>query len=103
MRGTIRERGRNSFQNAGDIAQDIVVPETQNPIIVIGKPLVADHVVGVVSMLPAIDLNDQTSFAAYKVNRVWANRLLPNKFVTVERARPKPAPQRTFGLGCVAS
>jgi hypothetical protein len=103
VRGTIRERGRNRFQNARDITQDIVVPETQDPIVVIGKPLIADHVMPVVSMLPAIHLNDETGFAANKVDGVWSDRFLPNKFVTIERARPKPAPQRTFGIGCIAS
>jgi hypothetical protein len=51
VRGTIRERGRNRFQNARDIAQDIVVPETQNSVVVTGKPLIADHVMLVVGML----------------------------------------------------
>ena len=57
MRGTIREHSRNSFQNARDIAQDIVVPKPQNPIVVIGKPLITDHVMRVVSMLPTIHFN----------------------------------------------
>jgi hypothetical protein len=85
VRGTIRERSRYRFQNAGDIAQDIVVPEAQNPIVMIGKPLVAHHVMPVVSMLPTIHLNDETGFTANKVDGVRADRFLPNKFMTAER------------------
>jgi hypothetical protein len=86
VRGTIRERGRNGFQNTRDIAQDIIIPETQNPIITTGEPLITDHIAPVVGVLPAIHLNDESSFAANKVDGVWADRFLPNKFVTVERA-----------------
>jgi hypothetical protein len=100
---TIREHGRNRFQNARDIAQDIVVPESQNSIIVIGKPLIAQYIMPVFSMLPAIHLNNETRFAANEIDRVWTDRFLPNKFVAIERARSKPAPQRTFGIGCIAS
>jgi hypothetical protein len=103
VRGTIRERSRDRFQNARDIAQDIVIPETQNPVVVAGQPLIADHVMRVVSVLPAIHLNNETGFATNKVHGIWADRFLPNKYVTIERARPKFAPQRTFGIGCVAS
>jgi hypothetical protein len=35
-------------------------------------------------MLPAIYLNDETGFAANKVDGVWTDRFLPNKFVIVE-------------------
>jgi hypothetical protein len=86
VRGTIRERGRNGFQNSRDIAQDLIIPETQNSIVVTGEPLIADHVMPVVGVLPAIHLNDEAGFAANKVDGVWADRFLPNKFVTVERA-----------------
>jgi hypothetical protein len=86
VRGTIRERGRNSFENSRDIAQNIVIPEAQNLIVVISEPLVAGHVILVVSMLPAIHLNNERAFAANKVDGVWTDRFLPNKFVTTERA-----------------
>jgi hypothetical protein len=86
VRGAIRERGRNGFQNSSDIAQDLIIPETQDSKVVTGEPLIADHVMRVVSVLPAIHLNDEASFAANKVDGVWADRFLPNKFVTVERA-----------------
>jgi len=103
VRGTIRERGRNGFQNARDIAQDLIIPETQNSIFVTGEPLIADHVMPVVGVLAAIHLNDEAGFAANEIDGVWADRFLPNKFVTVERAGTKPAPQRTLGISCIAS
>ena len=40
----------------------------------------------VVGVLPAIHLNDESGFAANKVDGVWTDRFLPNEFVTVERA-----------------
>ena len=86
VRGSIRERGRNGFQNSRDIAEDIIIPEVQNLIVVIGEPFITDHVMPVVSMLSAIHLNDESGFAANKADGVWADRFLPNKFVTVERA-----------------
>jgi hypothetical protein len=103
MRGTIRKRARNGLQNARDIPQDIVVPETQYPIVVTRKPLIANDVVRVISVLPSIHLNDEASLAANKVDGVWADRFLPNELVSVERAGPKPSSQGAFGISCIAS
>jgi hypothetical protein len=86
VRGAIRERSRNGFQNSLDIAHDIIIPEAQNLIVVTGEPLITDHVMPAVGVLPAIHLNDESGFAANEVDGVWADRFLPNKFVTVERA-----------------
>jgi hypothetical protein len=99
VRGSLHERGRNCFENARHIPQHIVVPESQDPIVVIDKPFVANHIARIVGMLASIDLNNEPTFAADQINRVWTDRLLPDKFVTVETARPETIPQSCLRLG----
>ena len=101
VRGRLRERGRNCFENTSHIAQHVVVPEPQNTVVVIDKPFVANGIARAVGVLPSIYLNNQTAFSADKVDRVRADRFLTNKFIAVETARPQPAPHCFLGFGCV--
>jgi hypothetical protein len=103
VRGSLRERGRNCFQNTRHIAQHIVVPESQNTVVVIGQPFVADYIAGIFRVLATIHLNNETSFTTNKINRVRPDRLLPDKFVTIEATRPEPIPQGLLRLGGLPS
>ena len=99
LRGTRRKRGSNGFEHPRYVPQHVVVPEPQNSVIVIEKPLVANHIARVVGVMPSIHLNNKTTFTANKVDRVGTNRLLPNKFVAIQPARPEEVPQSGFSFG----
>ena len=96
VRGSFRERGRNRFKNACHIAQDIVVPKSQNAVVVIDKPFVANHIARIVGVLASIHLNNESTFAADQINCVRTDRLLPDELVTVEAARPESIPKSGF-------
>src|SRR5258708_3458333 len=99
VRGSLRECGRNCFENARHIPQHIVVPESQNPIVVIDKPFVANHIARIVRVLASIDLDNEPTLAADQINCVWTDRLLPDEFVTIETPRPEAIPQSRLRLG----
>jgi hypothetical protein len=75
----------NRFQYAIQIADDFVVPESQNSIIIFEQPAIACLVPLVVGVLTAIDFYDQTLFTAGKVRDEPAYWLLPHEFVTLKR------------------
>jgi hypothetical protein len=66
VRGSLRKRGRNRFKNSRYIAQHIVVPESQNTIIMIDKPFVAHFIARVFGVLASIDLNNEATIPQIK-------------------------------------
>ncbi|MDB5610710.1 MAG: hypothetical protein JWP25_7610 [Bradyrhizobium sp.] len=100
VRGSLRKLAHNRFKNSRYIAQHIVVPESQNTIIMIEKPFVAHYIARVFGVLASIDLNNEATIAADKVDRVWTYRILPDEFVSIEPTRPQPIPKRTLGIRC---
>ena len=103
VRGSFLKRSRNVFKNARQVAENVVVPKSQNTIVVIDEPFVANHVARVVGVLASIQLNNETTFTADKVDSVGTDRLLPNKFVTVQPARSKLVPENCLCVGGVSS
>jgi hypothetical protein len=76
----------NRFQYAIQIADDFVVPESQNSVIMFEQPAIAGLVPLVVGVLAAIDFYDQPLFTAGKVRDEPAYWVLPHEFVTIKRA-----------------
>ena len=93
VRGSFRQGSGDRFENSRHIAEHIIIPESQDAVFVIDKPFVADHVARIVSMLTSIHFNDKTPFAADQINRVRADRLLPDELVTAQATRSEPIPQ----------
>jgi hypothetical protein len=83
----------NRFQHTLHIAHDIVVPEPQNAIVMLLQPSIAHAITFIVSMLPAIQLDNQSSFPTNKICNVGTDWLLPNKFVTIDRSRTNSIPK----------
>ncbi|SHL51087.1 hypothetical protein SAMN05444159_6072 [Bradyrhizobium lablabi] len=96
VRGALRKRGGNAFKNARHISHHIVVPESQYAIVVIDKPLVPNRVARIVRVLSSIHLNSEATFTADQIDREWTDRLLPDKFVTVQAARAESIPESGF-------
>ena len=88
VRGTLRaDSGCYDFEDAVHILQNIVIPESQDSVVVLSQPPVADAVRFTVSVLPTIDLQNQTRFPADKIDNVRANRLLANELAAFDRSR----------------
>jgi hypothetical protein len=99
VRGSLSKRGRNRFKNARHVAQHIVVPKSQDSVVVISKPFVTNRIMWTVRMLSAVDLNNQAPFATYEIDYVGTNRILPNKFVPVQPARAQLVPKCFLRFG----
>ena len=103
VRGRFRERNGDCFKDSRHIAQHIAVPNPQNAVVVIDKPFIPGHVARVIGVLASVHLNDETAFAAYEINRVRPDRLLPDELVTVEGARSQPIPKSLLRVGSGSS
>jgi hypothetical protein len=103
VRGRFLKHSRDCFKNPGHIAEDVVVPEPQNPIIATDQPFVASHVTRIACVLASIHLNNETTFTTDKIDRVRADRFLPNELVAIEPARAESMPQSCLRVGSVAS
>src|SRR5262249_2034105 len=98
VRGNLREGGPNRLKNTYHIAQHIIVPESQDSIVALGEPIVANGVSRIVRMLSSINLNNESTFAAYEVDSVRSDRLLSDKLVALEPARAQSIPERCLGI-----
>jgi hypothetical protein len=96
VRGRLCKGGGDRFENTRHIAQHIVIPKSQDAIVVIDKPFVVNRVAPVVRVLATINFNNETKFTANEVDRIGTDRLLPNELEAIEPSRPKSIPQRGF-------
>jgi len=98
VRGSLRERGRNGFENARQILRDIIIPKPQNTIIVICKPFVANRITLAISMLSAVHLDNQAAFTTNEVDRVRPDRFLSDELIPTQPASAKTIPERPFRI-----
>ncbi len=103
VRGRLRECGGEAFQNTFDIAKDVVIPKSDDTVVVCAQPAVADHISLTVRVLSAVDLNNQAALPAQKVHRVGADRLLPHELEAEQGSRPQSLPQLILSIGCASS
>lgn len=96
-----KQRSYNGFQNTRHVLQNVIIPKSQNSIIMINQPCVTHDIARVVGVLPTVDLNNKSRLATDEIDRVGTDRLLPNELITVEASRPELVPQRIFSIsGC---
>ena len=98
VRGSLRKGGDNRFENACQIARDVVIPKSQDPVIVISQPFVSDGIASVIRMLPAVYFDNQAAFPADEVHSVRSDRLLPNELVPHQAASTQLAPETKLRL-----
>jgi hypothetical protein len=90
----------NSFENALEIAQNVVVPKTNDMVPAFFQRRGALSVCsGALPMLTAINLNDQFPIQSDEVDNEACERNLPFKFDAIELTGSKPRPKETLGLG----
>jgi hypothetical protein len=54
----------NCFQYTIQVVHNVAIPESQNSIVVLAQPLIAQQVARIVNVLAAVDFKDQSLFAA---------------------------------------
>ena len=92
------QRGGNHFEHAGKVAEDVIVPESQDTVSLLGKPPVPFNIPPIRGVLAAIDLDYKAPLATDKIHGVAADRFLPNKFKALYLPRTKSVPQRQLCL-----
>ena len=98
VRGSLREGGGNRFENASQSARDVVVPKSQDLVVVVGEPFISDGVASVVRVLPAVYFHNQTAFPADEVNGVRSDRFLSDELISTEPSRTKAIPEHPFHI-----
>jgi hypothetical protein len=89
LRGRIKEGGisqgfDNHVNDSIDVLKYIVIPKSQNIETLIPQPDISVNIVSyLLTMLPAVDLNNQPFFQTNKINDVASHRLLAAKLKTV--------------------
>ena len=87
------EFGFEHFQNALDVAENVVVPDANDTIATRGEIGITDLVGTTAGVLPAIDLDDQLPFATDEVDIVGSHRLLAGELKGAEPPIAQPKPQ----------
>ena len=79
--------------------QYLIVPKTHDPQTLLPKPRIATGVTCGLSMLPPIQLDDQASLMAIKIQRVGRHGMLPTEFMSTQTAIPQQIPHQGFCVG----
>jgi hypothetical protein len=89
VRGTLRvDGGCYDLKDASRVSQHFTIPESQDTVVVLRQPSVADAIRFALRVLSTIDLDDQSRLSAYKIDNVGTDRLLPNELKPFDRSRP---------------
>lgn len=80
------------------VVEHLIIPEPQNAKPLLLKPLVSGLIRFAVSMLPAIDLNDEAPFKADEINDVSPNRHLTLEFEALKSVGAQPIPELPLGI-----
>jgi len=100
--GIYRKRGLNFASHTFDIADHVVIPESQNSKTLLTQVSVArgSHpLTGSRIMLTAIDLNNKSRKITGEVDNEMINRYLPTEMETLRFQRTKESPKLSFGIG----
>ena len=86
MRGRPRRRCREDYlPDAFDIAQHLVIPESQHTIAMFAEPSIAHGVSSALGMLATVNLDDQPFLSTDEINDVPSDRLLTDEFMPAQR------------------
>jgi hypothetical protein len=88
-------------QNAFEIAKHIVVPESKHPVTFLGQSAITDGICSRFMMLPAVDLNNQTSLTTDEIADVAGYRFLPDEFLSVDLPATNAIPENCLRVGLV--
>ena len=90
---------KNGCQDSIRHCQNIVVPETQDPVSLILQPFASGIVIlRLFDMLPAIYFDNQLPVSADKINDIFSDKLLPSKLKGFCLPHAQPLPQKPLGI-----
>ena len=98
VRGTLYEGCCNRIEDAHQIARNVIVPKSQNSVIVFRKPFVANNIAAIVRVLTTIHLDNEATLSTNEVRNVRAHRLLPDEFMPVQPARAQAIPKHALRI-----
>jgi hypothetical protein len=85
VRGRIhRQSACNRLQYAFHVTQNFIIPKSYNAIVVLLQPLIAHSILRIIGVLATVNFNNESEFATNKVDNIRSDRLLANKFMSVD-------------------
>jgi hypothetical protein len=93
--------GLNHHEDAFDISKNFVVPESKHSVTFFGQATISYGIRSGFIMLPTINLDYHSQFAANKVADVTEDRHLPCKFVSVDLPIANAIPKNGFRIGLI--
>jgi hypothetical protein len=91
------------YQNAFEIAKNVVIPKSKNPETFLHQLAISCRVRGRFIVLPAVYFDDDPSFATNEIADVFAYRLLPYKFMPVDLPVANTIPENCFRVCLIDS
>jgi hypothetical protein len=89
----------NHFKHALEVAEDLVVPEAEDLVALLGEEGRALRIgIALDRMLATIELDGQVMLGAAEVDDVWPDQMLPAKLDADESAVTKPGPEATLSI-----
>jgi hypothetical protein len=93
------ELRQDRFDHPVGIGEGVIVPEAEHAVALLAEPGVPPPVMVRIGMLATVELHDQPFIAAAEVDRIDADRLLPDEFEPAELAIAQPTPDAPFRVG----
>jgi len=92
--GLLFEFRQQRLENAIEILDHIIVPDTDHPITERAKGAIAVPVVAAFRVLAAVELDNQAPLAANEVDEILTDGLLADEFEAAQLPAAKACPQR---------
>jgi hypothetical protein len=86
----------NCLQYSVDVLYHVIVPEAQDAIAMIAKPLIANGIAFTGRVLSAVDFNDQALLPADQIDNIGTDGFLTYEFHSAERSRANTVPKPLF-------
>ena len=93
----------NHLENAIKVGEDVIVPEADDAVAVLGERRGTNHVAITLGVLPAVEFDNQVRFAAGKIGNVWTNGLLADEFMAEQLAVAQTGPEFAFSVSGIGA
>jgi hypothetical protein len=91
------------FEHTVAVLGQIVIPETEDAVALRFKPAVASQIALALSVLAAVEFDDQHGCRTHQINDVSPDGDLPSKFEACQSAITDDAPKVSLGFGGVGT
>ena len=91
----------NRDENAVDISENIVVPESKHSTPVLGQTAISNYVRSGFIVLAAVRFNDQTLLTTNEIANILADRYLSDELIAVDLPVTNSIPENSFCIGLI--